>query len=306
MQLVKTHFTIVLPWILLIVGLISLTIGSFVEFDNPSWGKYFSSIGSSILASGIFALILKTIQFMGVFKEELNSIIFETKFLKNRADLPQYWEKVTKELVKDKFPHIHSAIMKDVKEAYLPTSLIHYYDNCSNIIDIEMIDDVKELVKVKHKNTFTIIPSEPGLAFEHPFWNRIVCPKDCPDSSCTITSVKVNDKSQDVKVNQIYDGNSIITDFKIPLSGQKGGYKIEIDSLKTYLLKNDNIIGYSNGYIQNNFKVQLFLSGVKAKFHDSGTLSNFKTITSKDTFIEKLYTGLIYKGQGYIVYLEKK
>lgn len=81
---------------------------------------------------------------------------------------------------------------------------------------------------------------------------------------------------------------------------------MEIDATKVYSLKHDNIIGNSNNYIQNGFKVQIFLNGVTAKFHECGTLQSFKTIHTKDALLERQYTGLLYKRQGYIVYLQIK
>ncbi len=306
-MLKKISWPATLPWLLFIIGFFCITVGTFGDFENsPKFGKYFVTLGSSILASGIFALILKSIQFLGVFKEELNSVIFETKFLKNRVDLPIYWEKVTKELVKDKFPQIHSSIMKDVKETYLPTSVVAYYDKGFNYVDIELIDIDSEFVKVKHKQSFNIVPAEQSKSIAHPFSNRLVMAEGCKTTKCDVDSIKVNGVSTNVKINQYIEGNSLMTKFVVPLGGDKAGYKIEIETTRSYCLKYDNIIGFSNSHIMNGLKVQIHLNGVKAKFFESGTLSSFKTITSKDTFIEKDYPGIIYKGQGYLICLEKK
>ncbi len=295
-----------MPWILLTIGVISITLGSFVDFTNENWEKYLTTLGGSVLASGIFALILKSVQFLGVFKEELNTIIFYTKFLKNRIDLPIFWEKVTKELVKDRFPHIHGGIMNDVKDTYLPTSTVHYYDNCVNIIEIKLIELERKIISVRQKSSFTIIPSENNQKFAHPYWNRIICPPHCPFTDSVINSLKINgvEKNGSFKINKNKSDGSLITEFEVPLSGEKNGYRMEIDVTKTYSLIEDNIISYTNRYIQNNFKVQIFLEGVKIKFHECGTLGNFKTIHNRPEFIEKVYTGLIYKRQGYIIYLE--
>lgn len=308
MKTLKQFYPTAIPIILLTVGIISITLGSFVSFENKNWEKYLTTLGGSVLASGIFALILKSVQFLGVFKEELNSIIFETKFLKNRVDLPQFWEKVTKELVKDRFPHIHNNIMNDVKDTYLPTSAVQYYDNCVNVIDIKLVEKERKIISVRQKQYFTIIPSETNQKFSHPYWNRIICPVDCSFTSCTVNSIKVNGKEKKgtFDINQKKQDGSLITDFDVPLSGEKLGYNLEIDVTKVYSLDNDNLIAYSNRYIQNNFKVQIFLEGIKVKFHECGTLFNFKTNHNRPEFIEKVYTGIIYKRQGYIIYLELK
>ncbi|MBB2148815.1 hypothetical protein [Pedobacter gandavensis] len=299
-------FNQAVPWVVTSLGTTFFVFSVVSNEPNLSGNIILNGLGKAMLAGGVFAFLLKSQQFLGVYKDELTKVIFEPKFLKNREDLPEYWEKVTRELVKDKFPHIHSSIMKDVKDTYLPTSLVAYYDNCVNVIDIELIDADKQLVRVKHKSTFTIIPADVKHAIEHPYWNRIVYQPGCTETSCTINSVKVNNKVIAVKPIQKLENNSLYTKFVIPLKGEKNGYNMEIESTKTYSLKVDNIIGYSNSFIQNNFKVQIFLNGVKAKFHECGTLKSFETIHNKPTLIEKKYNGLMYKGQGYIAYLEVK
>lgn len=300
---VKKTFPAALPWILLSAGILSLVLGTFVDFTNDKWEKFLTTFGSSILASGIFALILKSIQFLGVFKEELNEIIYEAKYLKNRNDLPIFWEKVTKVLVKDKFPNIHSDIMKDVKDTYLPTALVQYYDNCSENIEIELIDEKKELVRVNHTISFTVIPYEQGTVFVHPYRNQIACTENCPDTSIKLNYVKVNNKVESIELKQTRYKNMLESDFEVRLK-DKNGYNLEYSVTKTYSLKSDNIISYRTSYIQNNFKVQFFLKGIEANFIEVGTLNNFKTKHDKVNFIEKEYTGLMYKKQGYLATLK--
>lgn len=300
----KTFFS-ALPWILTCAGILALGFGSFVDFENDKWEKFLQNVGSSILASGIFALVLKSIQFLGVFKEELNEIIYEAKFLKNRNDLPIFWEKVTKVLVKDKFPNIHSDIMKDVKDTYLPTSMVQYYDNCNETIEIELIDEKKELIKVNHSISFTVIPSESSTVFVHPYRNQIVCSDNCPDTSLKLNYVKVNNKNVVTNLVQTKQKNLIESRFEVQLK-EKNGYNIEYSVTKVYSLKSDNIISYRTSYIQNNFKVQIFLKGVEAKFVEVGTLNNFKTKHNRIDFIEKEYTGLMYNKQGYLASLKMK
>jgi len=300
----KTFFS-ALPWILTCAGVLALGMGSFVDFENDKWEKFLQNVGSSILASGIFALVLKSIQFLGVFKEELNEIVYDAKFLKNRLDLPLFWEKVTKVLVKDKFPNIHADLMKDVKDTYLPTSLVQYYDNCSETIEIELIDENKELVKVNHAISFTVIPSEASTVFVHPYRNQIQCADHCPDTSLKLNYVKVNSKQVDTELKQVRNKNILESSFELHLK-DKNGYNLEYSVTKVYSLKSDHIISYRTSYIQNNFKVQIFLKGIEANFVEVGTLNNFKTKHNRIDFIEKEYTGLMYKKQGYLATLKMK
>lgn len=183
--------------------------------------------------------------------------------------------------------------------------LVHYYDDCTDIIDINLIDAVKQIVRVNHKSTFTIIPAESNTPFMHPYQNNISCKPNCTDTSLVLNSVKINSNEVKVILEQDMTGNFLKSKFKIPL-GDKHSYKIEIDVTKTYSLLEDNLIMYINGYIQHNLKVQMFLQGISVKFIECGTLGSFKTINDRDGFLEKHYTGILYKRQGYIAYLNIK
>ena len=299
---VKKTFPSALPWILLCFGILSLVLGTFVEFNNERWEKFLTTFGSSILASGIFALILKSIQFLGVFKEELIDIIYETKYLKNRTDLHIYWEKVTKVLVKDKFPNIHSAILKDVKDTYLPTTTVQYYDNCIETLEIKVLDVNRQVIQNQQTVSFTVIPSEPNISFVHPYSNILVCSKGCVDTKWSLLSVKVNNQKYEPIVNQERKDDGLYSKFDIDLSG-KGGYRIEITVLKIYSLKQDHILSYRVNHIHNNFKVQIFAPDLDINFVEVGTLINFKTIHNKKELLEKEYNGLLYKRQGYLATL---
>lgn len=45
-----------------------------------------------MLSSGIFTAILKSLQFTGIFKEEISKVMVGTDFIKNRNDLPELWK----------------------------------------------------------------------------------------------------------------------------------------------------------------------------------------------------------------------
>src|SRR5690606_407409 len=176
-----------LPWILMLVSVLCLCVGYFAV-EIKSWSGLFVSIGTAVLSGGVLTAILKSVQFLGIFKEELNSVIFETRFLRNRNDLPDFWEKVTKEFIRDRLPTIHSKILNDVKEQYLPTSYVQYYEDYINVIDIKLIDSENEIVVVTNKTSFTIVLADDHKELSHPFRNSLKCPDKCPITKCDIKS----------------------------------------------------------------------------------------------------------------------
>jgi len=73
-------------WILLTIALM-LMIVIYLDFvKNPKLVNLIEKSSLAILSSGIFAAVLKSIQFTGLFKEELEKVILGTDFIKNRRD----------------------------------------------------------------------------------------------------------------------------------------------------------------------------------------------------------------------------
>ncbi len=128
-----------LPYLMFVIGISAFSYSTFGSFENQNWQLFWKGLGQTILAGGLFAILLKTIQFSGVFKNELEKVIFEPKFLGSRKDLPEYWEKISKELFNDKFPKISKKLLSDITEVYFPTNHTIYYDNVEHIIKIKNI-----------------------------------------------------------------------------------------------------------------------------------------------------------------------
>ncbi|MXV16821.1 hypothetical protein [Hufsiella ginkgonis] len=292
------------PWISFITGLLLFLFGTFANFDDDHFAELWSGLGKTMLAGALFALMLKSIQFMGVFKEELIEIIYDVKYLRNRVDLPEYWEKITKELLKNKFPAISQKVTKDVKEIYLPTTSVQYYDNYKQHVSIKVVDDAEDIVEVIQKTRFTIIPVEPNETFVHQFENTIHC-GDCPELvNFEILKFKVNEKEQHVSHQSSFENKRLKTRYEVTLSG-KSGYNIEMVVKKRYPLRCDNIIGAISSYIRHNFMVQFLHAGLTLDFIDIGTLQKFKTNNESQGFLEKEYQGILYPKQGYIAIIKK-
>jgi len=292
-----------LPWLLLIGAVLVYALVTFLIDDTVKIKPFLQGIASSILGGGVFAVILKTIQFWGVFKEELIKLLFEAKYLENRVDLPEYWTKVTMVLFKDKFPKINKQITNDVKETYLPTSSVQYYDNNKHYITIKLIDPEEEIVEVEQTSKFTIIPVD-QKEFKHKFKNTIVCGTKDRIEKFELLKFKVNDKDTVPEKCTEQTENRLITTYDVTLK-DKSGYTIEMVVRKQYSLKYDRIVGQINSYIRNNYSVTFHLTGVNANFLEVGTLKTFQTNTSNESFIVKEYNGIIYPKQGYLSIIHK-
>lgn len=112
-----------LVWILTIVGISLFLIGHFNSDTSDSalsfadrFYKFLPSalkgVGVAVLSSGIFAAVLKSIQFSGIFQEELAKVIYSRNYLEkqDRKFLEDIWKLTSKVLYTQKFPRINEKI----------------------------------------------------------------------------------------------------------------------------------------------------------------------------------------------------
>ena len=153
-----------IPVIFIVIGLFALLLSIWGTFENLLWKETWGTFGKTILASGVFAGILKLMQISGVFKEELEKLMFEPKFLKNRNDIPSYWDKLSQELFKNKFPGISKKLLNDIKDTYFPTKSVTYYDQLEHFYEIDLDDE--GVLTIKQKVSLNVICSSSKESIE--------------------------------------------------------------------------------------------------------------------------------------------
>ena len=139
---IKKWFKRNLTWVYFTIAIV------FILFPNTnyspftdSWNNLIEKIGFIGLTSGVFASVLKSIQFTGLFKEELTKIISGTEFLNNRKDLPELWKKISKSIYDQKFPEISDLLEDRILTTYFPMNNNHYNEDFIVSIVIHDISD---------------------------------------------------------------------------------------------------------------------------------------------------------------------
>lgn len=125
-------------WISIIVGLLLLW-ASTSFFTDPRFVGISEKMGLTILSSGVFAVILKSFQFTGLFREEIEKVILSSKFLEKRNDLPELWKLISSQIYKQKFPEINEDLQSIILDEYFPVSHKVYYENMIFTINIDEI-----------------------------------------------------------------------------------------------------------------------------------------------------------------------
>jgi len=131
-----------MTWVYFTIAIVFILFPNTIFSPLPDIGNIImEKIGFVALTSGVFAGVLKSIQFSGLFKEELTKIISGTSFLNNRKDLPELWKKISKIIYSEKFPEISNLLEDRILTTYFPMDSNHYNQDVIISIVINSIDE---------------------------------------------------------------------------------------------------------------------------------------------------------------------
>lgn len=302
-----------LPTILLLVGLFLFLSCIFdwfgLESTNKEVFKLIEKIGDLILISSIISFLIDSAEYLGIFKRELEDVIYDTKFLKKRNDIENVWVKVSGVLFQSKFPKISNQLMMAVKNYYTPDDNIklNYYDDYRNIYTITYDEQNRDFIHVESRTSFTL-NVEDSKSFDFPmrYWT---CVEENNQGSVDtiISNITVNDNriNDIVEPTKSYKDGMICFSFKLKLEG-KTEYRIQQTRKSKYNIKEDNYLGFRARWLVNDMRVQIFHpNDMQILFVNRATANGFQKNNSTDTFKEYEYKGLILKHQGYIIILNK-
>jgi hypothetical protein len=293
-------------WLFLIIGLILYWIGFFYFDDSSLYSKISIKIADVLVIGVVLGFITNAAQFIGIFKQDLQDIIYGKEFIKQRKDIYPLWENLSKELFKNKFPSLHKELLNTVN-GYLPKDEVSYYNDYEIHTSIEWVDKDKGIIKVTDKVSFDLI-SETTDEIMYPIksWTKI---KDRIHYTNSITQITVNgNKPTDIKYigeRQDVEG-SLCQEQQLSLQGFTK-YEIKYTREKTYNIDDDYYVGFRAKYIVNKLRVCLVLPNeIEAIFTSRGTQKDFEDIINKNNQIERRYRGIVLPRQGYIFSLKQK
>jgi hypothetical protein len=323
-----------LPWLSFFGGIILVSIGLNLpslegEPIHSFWKAFCNTVGITILSSGIFSVILKTIQFSGVFKEEvskffkdeeaknlfkaeltgviqeeISEIIFNPKFLKLRNDLAQYWVLLTKELTQNKFPEISDLLLEDIKNNYLPLESGFYFKKANHTITLKLLDKEKGIIEYNKNTRFTIVAHDETTVITYPFSTTF---KIAAESIFNQPKLKINDKIIDYTIIKEYEeDDERICEYEAMLVGHKE-YTISKDDVRSFQVNTDPLQYYKTTKILKDLNITIVIIGdIKVEFESLGTLKEIKTVLKSENTIQYEYKGILYPEQGYLLHLKLK
>ncbi|WP_071145737.1 hypothetical protein [Bacteroides ihuae] len=291
-------------WIILILGVI----GYIYAYSLLSEGlikEVLIKVSDVLVIGVIVGYLSNAAQFLGIFKKDLQEIIYSERFLNKQNDIVKIWEAVTKAMFKSKFPVMSKDLFPLIKKIYLPDDEVSYYDNYRVITDIEWVNDEKRFVIVKDTISFDLI-AENTSAFSIPFRTWINIEGLSKDEYYSNVICKVDDQKISLDISEkTKDDNTYIQECKITLKG-KNKYEITQQREKKYCFEHDYDLSFRAKYIVRNLSVTLnHPIDLSVSFICRGTPDDFKLVKKSKGSVEYSYKGLILPRQGYIFALHK-
>lgn len=291
-------------WLLFIIGIGMYACGYFLAPQQSIWKEVIIKVADVLVIGVIIGYLSNAAQFLGVFKQDLQDIIYGKEFIKNRNDLGDIWENVTKQMFKNKFPSLHKDLLAIIG-GYLPKEEISYYNDYEAHTTVEWVDKPSGIIRVTDDIEFELIADNPKK-FLYPIksWVRVPGGSSQTWYKNEITSIEVNEKPVDsIENKQTKDGENFCDCREIPLEGS-AKYGIKYTRVRQYSINDDYYIGFRAHYIVNRMRVSLDApADIDVLFTCRGTTKDFEDVSQKGQRIEKKYKGIILPRQGYLFIL---
>lgn len=263
-----------LTWILIILSLIAFLLSASTLFIDKV-NDLLEKAGLTMLSSGIFTAILKSLQFTGIFKEEITKVMIGTDFIKNRNDLPILWKEISKTIYNRKFPKISEDLENRILQTYFPTNENFYYEDYNVSINISEINDDFEIFYEQVCEYKVVLDSNSSIALLQ-IESEI---SDDDDDNSKIINELVYFLKDGINLELKEDPSTIEnpkkTLYKIELTNKKE-FLIKSKYRRKYPLKNENYKLFRMKHFTKGMSVFVnFPTNVRVSFFNIGLISGF-------------------------------
>lgn len=288
-------------WRLIIIGMLILYMSSWDVF-NLYLKDILEKIGLAVLSSGVFAAVLKSIQFTGIFKNEIEEIVLGTKFIEKRNDLPKLWRKISRSIYNKKFPKISKELENIILDNYFPTEHAYYYKDFIYTLNIEELTD-EGIIKFTQTITFDVILAKgENVAILDGYFKIEKKPElDNLVNERLFYKIDKKDHLKDVHKKPIDNEHEMGYSFTISVK-DKTKFKVETQERREYCINDDNFKIVRVNKITKGMNVSIsYPENIEVSFFNVGLVNNFERVhiehSRKISRIHK--NGLILPFQGF-------
>lgn len=228
-------------WLLIIFSLILFSLSKINVFVFEA-EELLEKASFAILSSGVFAAVLKSIQFTGIFKSEIEEIILGTDFIENRSESnqQQLWKATSKAIYKKKFPELSGFIEGRILGTYLPTNKDFYYRDYVITINIEEINKNFD-ISYTQTSKFEVVLDE-SISETELMSSLTISQDEDNDDTYKNEVVFYTIDGVEAKTNTSLSEDNTKSITTVPIGSQNGKkvFKVHKKIRRKYSLKNEN------------------------------------------------------------------
>lgn len=273
-----------------------------------------------LVIGGFLGYLTSSSQFLGIFREEVEDIMYSEKSLERRNDINDIWRNVSLVMIGRKFPNINEELFNIIQNRYICKNEYSYQEDYRIITEIRWGDKPgdkeKEIVHVIEDITYILVTEKIGpvdISFSG-WMPGIKGLKKDDDYYFNVPKFTINDKHYTPRKVEIepkdkeYDENIYKVRFVSTINNDKkyGNYRITMRRERRFSLKTDFSISMRTKFIIKDMVISLETDDdIAADFICRGTHEDFIKVKKTKNRQEYIYKGLILQRQGYIFALRK-
>lgn len=149
------------PWLITIlgVGLIVFARAHLSSESDTFWPSLLQDVGMAFLAGGIFAVVLKSLQFLGIYQKAISDVMTADQFLRIRNDLPDVWKRATSIITGARFSELSEQIYTDLLKTYLPSEEDYYYEDYTRTCKVDWKENSQHILSMEEDAQWAVIPT---------------------------------------------------------------------------------------------------------------------------------------------------
>lgn len=223
------QFIVTLPIWMMVSSLVLFLIGFNFDDGNPAGvrnQRFSYAIASAVLSGGVFAAVLKSMQFLNIFEDAVrNIILLDQSWLKTLAPdkLRGIWRDVVAVTVEKGFPQLSDRLRENVFDHVIPKLGNFYYSKMNRRIELYEYDECTDILKIRE--SYELVINSHGKDTVIPYIFKLIgeCPSVDVVQPYTITFLQINgrDHANDVKYATSPNGREATVEHSIQLSGEE-------------------------------------------------------------------------------------
>lgn len=315
-QIKEAYFKFLQPYVHLVIlftgllGLILTVSLGGTDAEAPKLQQFFLSLSSALLAGGIFAVIAKSHQLLGLFIQDIEKVIHSKEHYEVRNDKKTLWTRAMSAYHSGIFPEIEGRIVDRFDKEISCHNHDYYYKNAYRWLVISWENQAENKVRVEASFSGTIVPRQGLKEIEFKSITESLERKSREEIEAD-SLVKINNDKVDLDNYEhsiVNDMHKHVISYKVAINGET-----EFERKDSWVqdISIDSLVQFSAlTYIDDLTLVVNFPKELSVVFNPYGVdefIKKPKGITReqeiKDLRIERQFKELLFAEQGYILVL---